>query len=104
MGTSPDYAAPEVVLGGRCKFSGTTGSHHICSKAQDMGTLGCLAYWAFVGDYPFESGSPKVAVCLQQVHEQHETWVRAAPDWYTCSFTDSFNSLPSHALTACYTV
>ena len=30
--------------------AGTTGSHHVCSQAQDVWTLACVAYWAFVSN------------------------------------------------------
>ena len=99
----PNFAAPELVLGEVYTINSKSSSHHICAKAQDIWALSCVAYWAFVGHGPFQAHTPKL--CMQEVHEQHETWVRAAPDWHPCSSTDSFRlSSPSHAPVACFTV
>ena len=65
-----------MMVGDCCESDKRSSSHHICAKAQDVWTLGCLAYWALTGKKAFCAGTLAPPACLHAIREQHQIWVR----------------------------
>lgn len=99
--TSPNWEAPEMLVGDCCEIDNRSSSHHICAKAQDVWTLGCLAYWAVTGKKAFCSGTLALPRRLHAIREQHQIWVRP-PARHAYSQAAQPPSL-SHAFAACQT-